>query len=149
MARLAMWLPCLSLLLGATSSAQNVNGDRDDIRCSYSRRTLCGEKGCRNVPLGDAYLLTPPITEIEAAAVRGADGTFPTFSVRRCDGKGCTPVDVTSRIDGAYLHLSAPGNGYLATFLTLDSALLGRRGDFVEVGTFLLGVEVTYGHCPK
>jgi hypothetical protein len=121
----------------------------DDVRCNYTRRTVCEGTNCKAIPFGSSYLLSPPLTALEDADLP-AEGQAPELEIRRCDSDGCTPVSVVVRWDGAFLDISGPSNGYMAKIYHYRPNELSsyRTGDFVEIATVGLLVEISYGHCP-
>jgi hypothetical protein len=120
----------------------------DEVRCTYSHIEVCSEKGCTNVPVRDSYLVAPSLKTLEGALVSN-DEESARLQVRRCDARGCTPIDVSLSRDGIYLNAAAPEREYMLKLTTLDAPALGvRRGDFVEVASLFLSVYVWHGHCP-
>jgi hypothetical protein len=63
--------------------------------------------------------------------------------LRRCDSRGCTPVEAVAFESGAFVNVSAPANGYLARFSVSETM------DFVEVATLMLQTFVSHGRCGR
>jgi hypothetical protein len=73
----------------------------------------------------------------------------PVVAVRRCDGKGCTPIDVVSAPSGIFVNVWKPDGGYLLKLVADETPLMDAgRGEFVEVATAMLTTIVSYGQCP-
>lgn len=137
---------CLVPVLAAP--AHDARQVKDEIRCTYSRRSACGPDGCKPIPIGTAYLLAPQLLDLQLAeAPRLPDE--PVVAVRRCDGKGCTPIDVVSAPSGIFLNVWTADGGYMLKFVAEEVPLMdARRGDFVEVTTAMLTTIVSHGQCP-
>jgi hypothetical protein len=143
MVRYATLLGLLTLTGSAARPAQ------DQHRCTYDRRAVCDERGCRPIPVGQSYLLIPDRLDLELATAPRLEGDS-IVSVRRCDEKGCTSVPVLTAPSGAFLNAWADGGGYVIKFVSHAEALgpAARRGQFVEVATAMLTTYVSYGACP-
>jgi hypothetical protein len=121
----------------------------DEVRCNYTKRQVCDAKGCRDLPIADNYLLSPDLGAFSVAMPPQPSGE-PVVSVRRCDRKRCSSVEVVSAKSGAFLNVWKPDGGYMLRFVYDAEGLVpaARRGDFVEVATALLTTYVSYGRCP-
>lgn len=137
---LALVATPLRLLCAQGAAAEN--------RCNYSIRYYCDENGCNSLPLEGEYLLIPDPRELQLAGIRNRyEG--PPVQVRRCDAGGCTPVNVTSSLSGAFLNVWKQDGGYMLKFVTVSLDLIEvRAGQFVEVATSMLGTFISYGRCP-
>ncbi len=123
-------------------------GAANEIRCNYTTRYYCDENGCTSVPPEGAYLLIPDSRALGLAGTRHRDDE-PPVQVRRCDAGGCTPVNVTSSLSGAFLNVWKQDGGYMLKFVTVSLDLIEvRAGQFVEVATSMLGTFISYGRCP-
>jgi len=124
-------------------TASGTQASRDEVRCTYSRRQVCTRSGCEANPVGQAFLVIPALARIRAAMLDGRP-----VDLRRCDGRGCTPVTTMVSESGDFLILSAPRSGYLFKVATVSETLSGlRAGEFVEVATQILTTYVGFGRC--
>jgi hypothetical protein len=113
----------------------------DEIRCTYQRRDVCTDTGCKRVPVSSEYLLIPSLENLQDAAFDKK-----SVQLRRCDNQGCSPFDLVPEMDGLYIDV--PKGGYIFKILWSGSNLTdGRRGDFIEVATLFLTSIVYRGHC--
>ena len=138
----------LCLLPGLAAPASDARQVEDEIRCAYSRRSVCSPDGCRTIPIDTEYLLVPRLGDLQMAMAPRLSNE-PVVTVRRCDAKGCTPIDVVSASSGVFLNVWKPDGGYMLKFVAHEVPLMdARRGDFVEVATAMLTTIVSYGQCP-
>lgn len=141
--------PALRYALAAVAALSAGSPQALEVRCAYTRRIVCGAAKCRPVtPIEGAhpFLLSPPLATIDSAAF-ASDDSVRKVTLRRCDDKGCTDVEVTVASDGLYRDFSAPG--YMAKVVVVANPLSGESvGNFVEVATIFLVTEVNYGRCP-
>ncbi len=123
-------------------------GAAEEHRCNYTTRHYCDENGCTSVSPEGAYLLIPDSRTLRLAGIRNSDDE-PPVQVRRCDGNGCTPVDVTSSLSGAFRNVWGLDGGYMLKFVAVSIGLIeAEAGQFVEVATSMLGTFISYGSCP-
>jgi hypothetical protein len=54
----------LAVTLMALTVEELLGQARDEIRCDYSRRVVCSEAGCKSIPVGNAFLVIPPLEEL-------------------------------------------------------------------------------------
>lgn len=108
-------------------------------RCEYLRKVVCSSDGfCEASPIVSAYLLVPP---------RLADLVGRQIVVQRCDAKGCSAVDVTPAISGAFVIASGAGSYYLKLVNT-PTEWNPTRGAFVESSSLGLMTITYWGRCP-
>lgn len=117
---------------------------RDDVRCTYARRAVCEPEACTSIAIASNYLLIPAFADIQAAMA--ADQAL---QVRRCDAKGCTPVDVVAIQAGDYLvNLVGPASSFLMRVSVADEPITGlRAGEFAETAYLLRTGYMGSGRC--
>jgi len=159
------WL-LLPFLVPSTAQPQ-------EIRCSYSRRTVCDTHECRSLATQQAFLLVPthPLQDVgfsDALEMRcDREGCFAEMEVRMCDGSGCEPIAVRIQENGDFLMVGSVSRSYLLVIaranvdsFTLRGSWRGwgveqmpmpsmRVGDFVEVKTLHLVTLLSSGRCPS
>lgn len=125
-----------------------LGGQAQDVRCSYVRKVECDTSGCQEGAVGSAYLLLPHVRTLMSQTIKAEDGAgLPT--IRRCDAKGCTPLEVTAWPSGAFVNLTQPAGAYFVKLSTVDLGKDLRPGDFVEVASLMLGTVTYFGRCPE
>ena len=113
----------------------------DEVRCEYTHRVYCNASGCMDLPIvqNKSFLIVPALDQIQRSA---------QSVVRRCDDKGCTPVNVQAAPSGVFHNLASAPGGYLLKLALLTVELVDvKKGDFVEIATQNLGSFVGYGRC--
>jgi hypothetical protein len=137
----------IALLAFLSAGVAQAQPAREEIRCAYESRAVCGAAGCRPLAVGDEFLVMPTIDDLWGDAILwGTIPSQPLPEIRRCDGKGCTPLPVVPSLSGAFLNLS--GGGYLLKLVTDDLEAIGmRQGSFVEVATSMLDTYIGRGVC--
>ncbi len=138
------WLAAALTLVLATPA---VAGQTQDVRCSYVRKVDCTSSGCQEGTVGSAYLLLPHVRTLIAQTIK-ADHGAGLPAIRRCDTKGCTPVEVTASLGGAFVNVTQPSAAYFLKLSTVDMGTGLRLGDFVEVASLMLGTVTYFGSCP-
>ena len=123
----------LSLLLVTALAA--TPQQPDEVRCVYSQRFVCDSQECRAVSTGSLYLLMPDVESL-----RRLEQSHSIVQIRRCDSRGCTPVQTIPVMSGVFLNLVAPANGYL---LKVNMTTV----EFVEMATLMLDVYGGRGAC--
>lgn len=132
------------LVLGSASVGSAQSAAAEEMKCAYSKRTICTSEGCTPVESEGIHLLLPALPTLKDAITAGAP-----VQVKRCDAKGCTAVDITSAASSGFLTLSSMHGAYLLkVYGEPDIAEIElRTGDFIEVVTSLLTTYVGYGSC--
>ncbi len=133
-------LGTLVVFVLATASLQGSN----EFRCTFTHRDVCDTNGCRPMPVGDMFLLIPQVKDFLDAGSRIRNGEAPV-TIRRCDKKGCTPVEVNAAPSGGFINVWKLDGGYMLKLVAGGAA--GDAGDFVEVATLWTQVFVSYGTC--
>jgi hypothetical protein len=120
----------------------------EEVRCNYTKRSVCDQSGCKPMAIGPAYMLVPPLVEL-SLAIAPRSQNDPQVAIRRCDDKGCTPAIVVTAESGVFLNAWKEDGGYMVKLATqtVDAANV-RKGDFVEVASTLLTTLIGYGRCP-
>lgn len=122
----------------------------DEVRCNYTARFHCDDLGCTEFPVGPAFLIVPDLPVLEAALIASRP-----VQVRRCNEKGCSPVDAAVMRTGAYISIAGPQVGYYLKVATVSleaPELQPRtthitRGDFFEVAMTHLQAYMGVGAC--
>lgn len=131
--------------LGSITSADTIT--REDFRCNYSRKFECSSLlGCQPSPIGSAYLLVPHVDELWKDTI-GAGIVSKLPSIWRCDDKGCSAVEVSATISGAFINVTKPDGTYFLKISTVDLGKGAEIGDFVEVTSQFLGTITYFGSC--
>lgn len=118
----------------------------EEFRCTYIRKVECDETGCSPGQIGSAFLLIPHPDSLVRATIsaRYARGSLP--QIRRCDDRGCTPLEVTAVPSGMFINISSTGGGYYLKIVAngMDQV---KRGMFVESATVFLTTVTYWGSC--
>jgi len=132
------------LLLLASAASVVAQETVSELRCSYTKRMTCTPEGCSEGETGPGYLAIPPLPDLREAITSKA----PVW-VRRCDDRGCTPVEITTAASAGFLTLSAETGGYLMKVYAGNpiKEVELQTGDFTEVVTSMLMTYVGYGRC--
>lgn len=136
--RMSLGFLLACLLTPIAAMAQRVP---DEIRCEYTHRVYCNASGCMDLPiqLNKSFLIVPGLDQIQRSAQN---------VVRRCDDKGCTPVDVQVAPSGMFHNLASVRAGYLLKLALLTVELVDvKKGNFVEIATQNLDSYINYGRC--
>ena len=136
---MVIWIVFSSLLTAGMAPPE-------EMRCNYTARFLCNPKGCNPTPdiIPPNFLIVPQLTELRQFS---SGDELP--QIRRCDAKGCTPVNVFPTEVPASIRLSGIGRGYYLAVNTGDIEFLEKkRGQFMEIATLNDLVFVNYGNCP-
>lgn len=136
--------PIILALAALLSVGKHPRGD--EVRCAYTRRAVCGPGTCTAIPVTSNYLLIPALSDIRAAMAAER-----AVQVRRCDAKGCTPVDVVAVQAGDYfINLVGPTSSFLLRVSVADEPITGlRAGDFAETAYSLLTSYMGFGRCQQ
>ncbi|MDO8681691.1 MAG: hypothetical protein Q7R30_24540 [Acidobacteriota bacterium] len=125
------------VVLGAVASADTIT--REDFRCNYSRKFECSSLlECQTSPIGSSYLLVPHVDDLYGDTI-GAGIVSKLPSIRRCDEKGCSAVEVSATMNGAFINVTKPDGTYFLKISTVDLGKGTEIGDFVEVTLSVLG----------
>lgn len=130
------------ILLGSSSLAAQAN----ELRCDYTKKFECGASGCVSASIGSAYLLLPHLDSLTSDTTR-ADGPSGLPTIRRCDGKGCSPVVVRATLSGAFVNISQYDGAYFLKVSTIELGKDLKLGDFVEVASQFLSTITYLGSC--
>ena len=105
---------------------------------------MCGPEACASIPIASNYLLIPAFANIQTAMA--ADQAL---QVRRCDAKGCTPVDVVAIQAGDYfVNLVGPASSFLMRVSVADEPITDlRAGEFAETAYSLRIGYTGFGRC--
>ena len=124
-----------------------------EVRCDYSQRIECAGAGCRPVPVGGGYLLSPDTaTLLEATARASTAAALPTIKI--CDAGGCSPIAVRAGRSGAFVNIAQHDGAHFVKIAVADVAGRPggapgiRKGDFVEVAAQFLSTVTYVGRCP-
>lgn len=116
----------------------------DEVRCAYVRRAVCGPQNCTTIPVSSNYLLVPSLRDLREAMTAERP-----VQVRRCDAKGCGPVDVVVVQAGDYfMNLVGPTASFLMRIAVADEPVTGlRTGEFSETAYLLRTSYMGFGRC--
>jgi hypothetical protein len=129
------------------TTTEVVLAQSEDVRCDYSRRIDCSTTGCQDGVVGAQYLSLPRLDALRTATIR-ARGVADLPTIRRCDGKGCTPVTVRATLSGAFTNISQHEGAYFLKIASVELGNLGPpAGDFVEVNSLFLSTITYFGSC--
>jgi hypothetical protein len=120
---------------------------QEEYRCTYTRKVECDAVGgCKPSPTGSSYLLIPhPDSMVVATMLAGSSrGDLP--QIRRCDAKGCTPVEVTAIRSGMFINVGSTSGGHYLKIADLTMGDL-KKGMFIESATLFLGAVTYWGSC--
>jgi hypothetical protein len=142
-------VPCVLVVLVLLQSPGPAQAQDEEIRCNYSRKIVCAQSGCQEGPVGSAYLLLPRLSVLEEASTSvrtGARAPLPT--IRRCDSNGCTAVQITATRGGVFTTIVQPYGAYFLKIASEAVDIGPHVGDFIEVGSLMLGTVTYFGSCP-
>lgn len=119
----------------------------DEMKCNYTSRFSCSPKGCKPVAaetVPQSFVIVPQLSDLRQFS---AGDELP--EIRRCDAKGCSPVQIVPTEYPASMRLSSMGGGYFFSITTSNLELMeAKRGQFVEVTSLFGIIFVSYGTCP-
>lgn len=118
----------------------------EEFRCTYTKKVECDEAGCAQGQIGTAYLLIPHPDSLVIASSRARYSRGPVPQIRRCDARGCSPIDVTAVPSGMFVNISSTGGGYYLKIVTQGMDQV-KRGMFVESATSFLATVTYWGAC--
>lgn len=118
----------------------------EEFRCNYVKKVECDQNGCSSGKIGSSYLLIPHPDSLVSATTRSRYSRQPLPQIRRCDDRGCTPLEVTAVPSGMFINVSSTGGGYYLKIVEngMDQV---KRGMFVESATIFLATVTYWGSC--
>src|SRR5690606_35745745 len=78
---------CLLLLASAGFALAQAAGG--EVKCTYTKRSVCSIDGCKDTNIGSNHLRTPAFATMRASVEASAP-----FNIQRCDDLECTPVAI-------------------------------------------------------
>jgi hypothetical protein len=142
-------VPCVLVVLVLLRSPGLAHAQDEEIRCNYSQKIVCALSGCQEGPVGSAYLLLPPLSVLEEASISIRTGApVPLPSIQRCDRNGCTAVQITAIRSGVFTTIVQPYGAYFLKIASETVDIGPHIGDFIEVGSLMLGTVTYFGSCP-
>jgi hypothetical protein len=119
----------------------------EEYRCTYTRKVECdAASGCKTTPIGSAYLLIPHPDSMLFATMDARRGLADLPQIRRCDAKGCSPIEVTAVQSGMFINVGSTSGGH---YLKIADLAMGdlKKGMFIESATMFLGAVTYWGSC--